>query len=77
MFFDRLAAWPRYQALNPWLRAGFEFQEQANWAELAEGQIPIQGEHVFAMVSTGEGRGEAAAKLEYHRRYLDIQYVIA
>lgn len=77
MLFDRLAAWPRYQLLNRWLHAGFEFLERANWAELADGQIPIHGEYVFAVISTDEGRGEAQAKLEYHRRYVDIQYVIA
>ena len=37
----------------------------------------FDGDSLFCIISKGPGRSRAEAKLEAHRKYIDIQYVIA
>jgi biofilm protein TabA len=73
MIVDTLAQAARYRALNPLLTAGFEFLAKADLASLPAGRHEIDGSGVFALVGHDTGRGQAGARLEVHRRYLDIQ----
>ncbi len=66
----------RYESLNPSLRSGFEFLHRSDLAKLADGRHDIDGDNVFAIVDRGMGRGQVDSPLEFHRRYLDIQYVV-
>jgi YhcH/YjgK/YiaL family protein len=43
---------------------------------LMPGTHPVQGERIFAIVEACAGRSRAEAKLECHRRYIDIQLVL-
>jgi YhcH/YjgK/YiaL family protein len=73
MILDQLAQAARYTALNPLLKAGFQFLAKADLASLPPGRHEIDGSRVFALVGHDTGRGQAGARLEVHRRYLDIQ----
>ena len=42
--------------------------------QLPEGRREIDGARLYALVVRGQGRGLQGAKLEAHRRYIDIQY---
>ena len=44
---------------------------------LEPGKHPVQGEQIFAIVEACSGRSRAEARLECHRRYIDIQLVLA
>ena len=76
MILDTLAAAQRYVAINPRLAAGFAFLAQRDLAGLPDGRHEIDGTRVFALVSRDAGRGQAGARLEVHRKYLDIQVAI-
>ena len=65
----------RYESLNPHLAKGFAFLHRSDLGELENGRHEIEGDNVFAIVDRGMGRGQADSPLEFHRRYLDIQYV--
>jgi YhcH/YjgK/YiaL family protein len=41
------------------------------------GRYEIVGDEVFAIIEDTTGRGREASPLEYHRRYIDIQYVVS
>ncbi|HEY1784449.1 MAG TPA: YhcH/YjgK/YiaL family protein [Pirellulales bacterium] len=73
MILDRVEQTARYTVLHPLLAAGFEFLAKADLASLPAGRHEIDGERVFALVGHDTGRGQAGARLEVHRRYLDIQ----
>ena len=66
----------KYIPLLPGLDLGFEFLGRSDLAELPDGRHAIDGERVFAIVARGMGRGKADSPLEFHRRYLDIQFVV-
>ena len=66
----------RYSA-NPgrWQRA-FEFLATTNLANMKPGRYELDGEQLFAIV-LAVAKDEADTRFEAHKKYADIQYVIA
>ncbi|MEZ6138651.1 MAG: YhcH/YjgK/YiaL family protein [Pirellulaceae bacterium] len=77
MIVARLEDAGRYAALHPLFARGFEFLQRDDLRDLPDGRHEIDSERVFAIIARGIGRGQADSPLEYHRRYIDIQYVIS
>lgn len=76
MIFDTLANADRYAALHALFPRAFEFLRNTDLNALAPGRHPIEGEHLFAIAEKGAGRSRSEAKLECHRKYIDIQLVL-
>jgi len=77
MIVDRLENAARHEERHGGFRAAFDFLRQAHLAELPEGRYAIDGDRLYVILARAQGRGRAGAPLEAHRRYVDIQYVIA
>jgi biofilm protein TabA len=77
MILDSLENATRYHNLHPGFRQGFEFLARPNLAALDSGKYELNGEQVFALVNRDPGRGRAGARLEAHRKYIDIQFLVA
>lgn len=76
MILGTLSQADRYFGLHPLFARAFEFLRDTDLARLAPGRHAVQGEQLFALVETCAGRTRAQAKLECHRRYIDIQLVL-
>ncbi len=76
MILDTLSQAERYGALHPLFPQAFEFLRGTDLHAMAPGMHTIQGERLFAIVEDCGGRTRAEAKLECHRRYIDIQLVL-
>ena len=77
MILDKLALAERYTGVHSSFARAFAFLQQTNWAEFrAGGRYPIDGDRMYLSVDSTEGRGPEAARLEAHRRYIDIQFTI-
>ncbi len=76
MILANLAEADRYVALHPLFARAFEFLRDTDLQALAPGKHVVQGEQIFAIVEACQGRTRAEAKLECHRRYIDIQLVL-
>jgi len=76
MILAKLAEAERYAALHPLFARAFAFLRGTDLDALAPGKHTIDGEQLFAIVEAGAGRTRAEAKLECHRRYIDIQLVL-
>lgn len=76
MIFDTLANADRYAGLNPLFSAAFAFLRDTDLKALAPGRYPIQGDALIAIVEATTGRSRDDAKLECHRKYIDIQLVL-
>ena len=74
---DRLERADNYYHMHPAFEKAFAFLRQNALAELPIGRHEIDGDRMFCIISKGPGRSRAEAKLEAHRKYIDIQYVIA
>ena len=76
MILDTLAWADRYLALHPLFARAFEFLRGTDLKSLTPGKHSVQGEQVFAIAEACAGRTRTEAKLECHRRYIDIQLVL-
>lgn len=76
MILDLLTQADRYRAWHPRFAHAFEFLRESDLARLTPGKYPVQDEQIFAIVEMCQGRTRAEAKLECHRRYIDIQLVL-
>ncbi len=74
MILDILENADRYECIHPGFAPAFDFLKNTDLASLPDGRIEIDGDRLFAIASVAEGRGLEGAKLEAHRRYIDIQY---
>jgi biofilm protein TabA len=77
IIIDKLDRAERYFNMHPAFEMAFAFLRRDDLAELPAEKYQIDGDRLFCMISKGHGRSRAEAKLEAHRKYIDIQYVIA
>lgn len=77
MIIDRLENAAATTPLAPRLRRGLEWLRRTDLGALPEGRHDIEGDRLFALVQEYTTRGAAECRWEAHRRYTDIQYVVA
>lgn len=77
MILDTLENAARYTSFKPGLSEGFGFLDHPGIAELEPGRYEIAEDLVYAIVEKNEGRKVEDGKLEAHRKYIDIQYIIS
>ncbi|WP_242919637.1 YhcH/YjgK/YiaL family protein [Pontibacter liquoris] len=76
MILDKLANAGRYTCLHPLFEKAFAYLLQTDLAAAATGVHEIEGERLLAILSEATGLTEQEAKLEVHRKYIDIQYIV-
>ena len=67
----------RYINLHPLFGKAFAFLEKENLSQLPEGKLEIDGDDLFAIISKPGTSAEEIPKLEAHKKYIDIHYIIA
>ena len=76
MIVDRLENYRRYVPLHALFAKAFDFLRDPRLAQLADGRHDIVGQQLFVLIARNAGRGRENAMLEFHRKHIDIQYVI-
>lgn len=69
----KIADCDRYEAMNPHFEKAFAFLKRTDLAELKVGRYEIDGDNCWAMVQEAKLTPLAGAKVEAHRKYIDIQ----
>jgi len=77
MIVDRLENADQYCDMHPAFAQAFAFLRRNDLAQLLAERHDIDGDRLFCTISKGPGRPRSEANLEAHRKYIDIQYVIA
>lgn len=77
MILDVLENLPQYLPLCQGFEKAIGFLARPDLDQLAAGRHEIDGDRVYAMISRNMGRSRDGARLEAHRQYIDIQYVLA
>ena len=77
MILNRLENSELLETLHPGFAAAFTFLQREDLDQLPAGRHEIDGPRLYAVVIRDQGRGKDRAKLEVHRRYIDIQYSVA
>ncbi len=73
MILDRIENAKQYFALHQHLAKAFEYLASHDVAALADGRYEIDGSRVYLLMAHSPGRGRQGARLEAHRRYIDVQ----
>jgi YhcH/YjgK/YiaL family protein len=76
VILDRLEESHRYQAIHPLFARAFEFLRRENLRALATGRHDLDGDRLYVKIDDVMGRGHEGARLEAHRRYIDIQVTL-
>lgn len=76
MIFSTLSQSSRYAALHPLFPRVFEYMRDTDLLALAPGRYPIVDKQLFVIIENVAGRTQEEAKLECHRKYIDIQLVL-
>ena len=77
MILDTLTNSERQAPLHPDFAVAFDFLKRPDLVSLPAGRHEVLGKRVFAIVGKDVGKGRANARLEAHRQYIDIQYVVS
>lgn len=64
-------------SMTPALKKAIDFLRRPDIRNLADGRVDIDGQQVFALVQQYETVIMDAPKFEYHRKYIDIQYIVS
>ncbi|MBM2838908.1 MAG: beta-D-galactosidase, partial [Deltaproteobacteria bacterium] len=59
------------------LRNGIDFLLRPDIHLIPDGRVDIDGDRVFALVQRYETVMTDAPRFEYHRKYIDIQYIVS
>jgi YhcH/YjgK/YiaL family protein len=65
-----------YESMSAGVRKAFEYLRAADLRKLADGRHEIDGDRVFVLMQSYTTRPDIEARLEAHRKYLDIQVVL-
>lgn len=76
MITDKLDRIERYAALGPRLAAAIRFLQQQP-AALPDGRHDVLGDDCFALIQSYTTKPLAQAEFEAHRKYADIQLILA
>ncbi len=76
MILSHISNDSHYLRCHPDFIAAFSFLKECNLSCLSEGRHTILRDRIYAIVSKNQGKGQNSAKLEAHRQYIDIQYVV-
>jgi YhcH/YjgK/YiaL family protein len=77
MILDTLLNAEKYLSLHPSFTGAFRFLAGRDLMTLAPGRIDIDGTGLYAMVSAQQGKWPSEARLEAHRKYIDIHYLLS
>jgi YhcH/YjgK/YiaL family protein len=76
MILDTFVCAERYAGLHRRFGHALRFLAETDLESLPAGRTDIDGDDLFVILERRDGRGREAARLEAHRRYIDIQYTI-
>jgi len=76
MIIDSLENASKYAPLNPLFKRAFAYLESPAAMALENDRAEIDGDRLYAIPSRKPGKKKSEAKLEIHRRYIDIHYIV-
>ena len=77
MILDRLDNASSYRGLHPGIDQALEYLAKTDFARVADGKHELDGERLYAMVQRYRTRTLDQIVWEAHRRYFDVQYLVA
>jgi YhcH/YjgK/YiaL family protein len=77
MIIDKIANSHLYKNISDRISKSFEYIEATDLKTLPAGKYAIDGDNIFALISEYKTKLESEGKLEAHKKYIDVQYIIS
>jgi YhcH/YjgK/YiaL family protein len=77
MIFDNIRNNRLYHNTHPLFRKAFDFLRTTDLENIALGKHLIEGDALFAIVMEYDTQEAVHCKIETHKKYIDLQYMIA
>jgi len=77
MIIDKIENSKLYEGISQRIKEAFEYIGNTDLKNFKPGKYEIDGENIFALISEYKTKAESEGKLEAHRKYIDVQYVIS
>ena len=77
MILDQLDSALMYGGLGERIMLGLSLLNEESVCNAAPGKYEVQGEDIFYVVDEYETKPVEEGRLEIHRKYLDIQYIVS
>lgn len=76
MILDTVENIDLYKGLHKRLSIGLDYIAQTDFSKLEMGTYELEGDNVFAILQSYDSKIEEDCKLEAHKKYIDIQYLV-
>ena len=77
MIIDTMENLPQYAGISPLFTKALQYLSGQDLRQLPLRRQSIQGDDIYMTVMEVEAHPQEGAKLEYHRRYIDLQMVLS
>lgn len=77
MVYDYLTNAGKYEGLSAGIAVGFAVLQDRDLTALEPGDYPIFGEDIILKIQSYNSKPIEAARMEAHRRYIDIQCIVS
>lgn len=77
MILDKLFHCHRYFNAYPGFKEAFKFLQEMETKPFSPARFELAGSEIIAIIESSLGRTRKGAKLEAHRKYIDIQYTFS
>ncbi len=77
MVLDTIDKLQNYASIHPGIPAVIGYIKKTNFSLLSSGKYEIVKGKIFVTVDNSDGKGLTGAKLEAHKKFIDIQYAIS
>lgn len=76
MILDTVENIDLYKGLHERLSVGLDYIANTDFSTLELGKYEIEGDAIFAILQSYDSKEEGDCKLEAHKKYIDIQFLI-
>lgn len=77
MVIDKIENYKLYKGLGDKIAMAFTYINETDFSQIALGKYEINKDEVFALVQEYDTKDKSEGKLEGHRRYIDVQYIVS
>ena len=76
MIIDKIENADLYKNLGERIKKSIDYIRGTDLKKLQPGRYEIDADNIFALISEYHTKAESEGKLEAHKKYIDVQYVI-
>lgn len=77
MVIDKIDNYKLYEGLGDKITKAFEYIRETDFSKMNAGKYEIDSQEMFVIVEEYEAKDKSERKLEGHRKYMDVQYMVS